>query len=183
MFGSRKWQLEMQAKLETMEQELAQLRRSDLELRTNLQRVQQMLRNTASKLVNRLPLSIESLEKNLDYDLIFWDEIQAWRKSVSGGLLLDLRAKPDYAKGSILGAYNLPFEQLTQRYESIPRDQPILLICDNGIKSVAAFELLQSKSFSFLYVLKGGMNLFGGELHIAPAPSEAQSSDADQIAI
>jgi rhodanese-related sulfurtransferase len=55
--------------------------------------------------------------------------------------------------------------------------QAFLIVCDNGVKSVAASELLNSRGFHFLYVLKGGMAHFEGQT----VAGEANSPELRQV--
>jgi rhodanese-related sulfurtransferase len=164
MFLNSAWKSEMAARLQELELQISDLKKSDSELKSQNHRLLQMLKNIGRKMVSRLPISIESLEKGLAYDLIFPEEVATWKTSVTGGVVLDLRPAYEYVKGAIPGTYNIPLEQLSSRFETLARDLPILLVCENGIKSVAAFELLNSKAYQFLYVLKGGMSLYEGPL-------------------
>lgn len=150
--------------IQGLEQEIADLRRADQDLRSQNNRLFLIVKNLGRKLVNRLPISLESLEKGLDYDLIFSEEVDAWRSAISNGMVLDLRSREDFSRGAILGAVNISLDQISEGAQTISVDRPILLVCENGIKSVAACEILNAKGFQFLYVLKGGMSLYRGEL-------------------
>jgi rhodanese-related sulfurtransferase len=176
MFGGKSWKSQLALHLQEIDQQIANLQRADQELKNQNLRLLEILKNVGRKLVSRLPISLESLEKGLDYDLIFPEEVETWRVSVGSGILLDTRSANDFAKAFIRGAINLPLEQLNARMDSLSKDHPILLICENGIKSVAACEQLRAKGYHYLYVLKGGMSLYRGEtlshLTSAPIPDE-----------
>lgn len=160
MFASNDWKTQVTKSLQHLELQVQDLKRNESELKAQNSRLSMMLKNFARKMVSRFPISLESLEKGLVYDLIFSDELDAWKQASRGGVILDVRAGHEYTKNHISGSLNIPFDQLHLRLESLQRDQAILLVCDNGIKSVTASELLSSKGFYFLYVLKGGMSLF-----------------------
>lgn len=152
----------MAKSLQQLELQVQDLKRNENELKAQNARLTMILKNFARKMVSRLPISMESLEKGLMYDLIFNDEIEAWKQSTRGGIVVDIRSGHEYAKNAIPGTLNIPFDQIHLRIESLSKDQAILLVCDNGVKSVTASELLASKGFNFLYVLKGGMSLYQG---------------------
>ncbi|MDB5037728.1 MAG: phage shock protein [Bacteriovoracaceae bacterium] len=164
MFGQGQWKNEIIESVRQLELQVNDLKKNDLELKAQNVRLLQIIKNIGRKLVSRLPISLESLDKGLNYDLIFPEEVETWRVSVEGGVLLDTRASHEFTKASIPGAYNIPFDQLAARSESLLKDRPILLVCENGIKSVAACELLSGKGYFFLYVLKGGMSLYRGQI-------------------
>jgi rhodanese-related sulfurtransferase len=184
MFNSSRYKTEVAERLAQLEIQMSELKKSEMDLRLQTSKLSLIVRNLARKLVSRLPISIESLEKGLHYDLIFCDEIETWRRASQGGVLLDLRPHHEYVKSSLAESLNIPFDQLSGRLESLTKDQAVLLVCDNGIKSVAASEVLAAKGFMFLYVLKGGMSMVPQELKSEPRPdkTESRSSAADILA-
>lgn len=163
MFGQSNWKNEIQANIQELQNQVMDLQKSILDTKSQNVKLQNHLRSVARKLVLRLPLSLESLEKGLQYDLIFSNELESWIQMARDGLILDVRSADEYERAAIPGATNLPFDQLNKVIERLNRHQPILLVCDNGVKSVAACELLQQKGFFFLYVLKGGMSHYEGQ--------------------
>jgi rhodanese-related sulfurtransferase len=179
MFASTDWKNQITKTIQQLELQVQDLKRNESELKSQNARLAMTLKSFARKMVSRMPISIESLEKGLMYDLIFSDEIEAWRQATRDGILLDIRVAHEYAKNSIPGSLNIPFDQINLRIENLAKDQAVLLVCDNGVKSVTASEQLAAKGFNFLYVLKGGMSLFQGvtESSIstceAPSPSHA----------
>lgn len=167
------------AALKQMESQVAEMKKSEVELKSQVGRLTSVLKNLGRKMVMRLPVSLESLEKGLSYDLIFPAEVDAWRKAAHGGLVIDIRPAQEYARGSIPHSINIPLDQLSMKFEEIDKMQPILLVCENGIKSVSACELLTSKGYPFTYVLKGGMSLVRSE----DAVSRNHSDDAVAAAV
>ena len=150
MFSSG-WKEQVLDNIRDLENQVGEIRKTDNELKAQVARLQSQLRNLGKKLALRMPVSIESLEKGLPYDLLFADEIDLWLQA-SKGLIIDLRSALDFQSGTIPGAINYSFDSLAQKAETLSRETPILLVCDNGIKSVAASELLMTKGFSYLYV-------------------------------
>ncbi|TVQ78491.1 MAG: rhodanese-like domain-containing protein [Bradymonadales bacterium] len=163
MFGNSQFRQEVLAKFREVEQQIADLQRTQSELKSQNTRLTHQLKTVTRKLVMRLPLSLESLEKALNYDLIFPEELESWKKMTQGGLLVDIRSAEEFSKSSIPDAISMPIDQLGKQVERLSKFQPILLICENGVKSVSASELLHSKGFHFLYVLKGGISHFSGK--------------------
>jgi len=159
MFGIAEFKKQVQQSLRQMELQITELKKSEADIRSQNARLTQVVKNLGRKLVMRLPISVESLEKGLNYDLIFPDEIETWRRAISNSIILDIRPAHEYARGSISGSVNIPLDQISMKLDTIKREQAILLVCDNGIKSVSATELLHSKGYFFTYVLKGGMSL------------------------
>jgi len=170
MFGQSNWKQETHLKIDQLEQQVADLQRSLLEVRAQYTKLAQNHKTVTKKLVWRLPLSVESLEKNLHYDLIFSEELEGWQRMANEGLIIDLRSPEEFQKAHIEGAVNLPAEFMGSKIDKLSRVQPLLFVCENGVKSVSTSELLYSKGFSFLYVLKGGMHHYPGSTVAALAP-------------
>ncbi len=179
MFASKQWKKRVEEKILQLEAVVQDLKKTEVELKLQNQRLVHIVKNLGRKLVMRFPISVESLEKGLSYDLIFSDEINAWQKVATHGTILDLRSRVEYLKGSVPGARNLPVDELSLRLESLSKDQPILLICENGIRSVSVSELLYSKGYPYLYVLKGGMNLYHGPL-IGPGDERIERLEPEE---
>lgn len=161
MFNSG-WKEQILISIKQLELQITDLKKSESDLRSQNSRLFQMMKNMGRKLALRLPVSLESLEKGLTYDLIFPDELDVWRKAAPQGTIIDLRSAHDFQKAAIPGSVNIPFDQIAQRIDTISKDAPVLIVCENGIKSVTCSELLAAKSFSYLYVLKGGIALYRG---------------------
>lgn len=175
MFGQSQWKREVTQSINELRQKVSELERSNSELRALNQRLNQSLKNVARKIVMRLPMSMESLEKGLMYDLIFPEELESWVKMTQNGLIVDLRSAEDFQKESIPGAVNVPFEMLSQKIDRFSKYQPLLFVCDNGIKSVSACEIFSNKAFPFLYVLKGGMAHYVGRTMATTNPPSLEA--------
>lgn len=163
MFGQSNWKQELAQRFGELEQKIADLEKASQEAKAQNSRLQQTIKSVTRKLVLRLPLSLESLEKGLRYDLIFPEEVQAWQQMASEGIVLDVRSQEEFLAESIPESANIPLEHLSSRLDRISRHTPILLVCDTGVKSVTASEVLIQKGFNFVYVLKGGLAHYHGE--------------------
>lgn len=164
MFRQSNWKQQVSETLQHFEQSISDLKKAEIELRAQNRTLTSTIRNIGKKLVLGLPVSLESLDKGLNYDLIFAEEVDAWKASATGGRVIDLRPKREFLKGYIPEAYNIPQDQLTQVLERLNPQDPLLMVCENGIRSASASDLLASRGFHFVYVLKGGMSLYRGDL-------------------
>lgn len=76
-------------------------------------------------------------------------------------IAVDVREVYEYCDsiGHIPGALNYPWnsEVLQIRYEELPADSPILVVCRSGGRSNRAANFLDSKGFSQIYDMLGGM--------------------------
>ena len=55
--------------------------------------------------------------------------------------VVDVREAWEYGEGHVPGAVNIPLSTLPQRLAELPKDRPILLVCNSGNRSGAAAEL------------------------------------------
>lgn len=82
-------------------------------------------------------------------------------------VVVDVREPSEYCdeRGHIPGALNYPYTSgvLETRYQELPKDRPILVVCRSGRRSKLAAELLRSKGFSKVYDMTGGMNAWQGD--------------------
>ncbi len=102
-------------------------------------------------------------------------------------IVVDVREEYEYcdARGHIPGALNYPWNSgvLGARYEELPMDSPIMVVCRSGGRSNMAANFLDSKGFSMVYDMMGGMNAWIWER--APckyAGGSGTSKDPYQIA-
>lgn len=177
MFGQSNWKNEISASLQELQNQILDLQKSVQDLKGQNHKLNQQMKSVARKLVLRLPLSLESLEKGLQYDLIFSNEIESWLQIAREGMILDIRSAEEYERAAIPGSVNIPYDQLPKVLDRLNRMQAFLIVCENGVKSVAASELLNSRGFHFLYVLKGGMAHFEGQT----VAGEANSAELRQV--
>ena len=68
--------------------------------------------------------------------------------------VLDVRSRSEFAQGSILGALNIPLDELRERTSEIPRE-PLIVTCAVGQRGHTATLLLQDHGFDVV-------NLDGG---------------------
>jgi rhodanese-related sulfurtransferase len=99
---------------------------------------------------------------------------QAIRASADGVLLLDVREQDEWDRGHAPGALLMPMSELQQRFEELPLDAPILVICHIGGRSQLAANGLQRLGYDAVSVA-GGMvawSRVGGEVvNDGPGPA------------
>ncbi|NOR36998.1 MAG: rhodanese-like domain-containing protein [Woeseiaceae bacterium] len=71
--------------------------------------------------------------------------------------VIDLRSADAFARGHIVNAKNIPFDEFDSRKDSLDKSTPIVAVCDAGINSNKAVALLRQSGFESAYGLKGGM--------------------------
>ncbi|HEY0303904.1 MAG TPA: rhodanese-like domain-containing protein [Longimicrobiales bacterium] len=63
---------------------------------------------------------------------------------------VDVRSAEEFAAGHVIGALNIPHDQMDVRYTELEkyRNQPIILYCRSGRRSDSALVVLKSKGFT-----------------------------------
>jgi rhodanese-related sulfurtransferase len=76
-----------------------------------------------------------------------------------GGVqLVDVRPPFDYFGGRVPGSLNLPASSVTGRAGQIPLERTLVLICDDGLKSLEAGRDAIKAGFTEVLFLEGGFN-------------------------
>ncbi len=69
-------------------------------------------------------------------------------------VLVDVRPSEEAVKGRIKGAYSIPYEQLDDRLDDIPRNAPVILYGDQEV--LDAMEDMRDDGFKFVSLVRGG---------------------------
>jgi hydroxyacylglutathione hydrolase len=88
--------------------------------------------------------------------------VAALRTGEGGPLLLDVREPEEYVHGHIAGAVNIPQADLASRLGELPRDRPLLIICQLGMRSVRAAQFLKQAGFTQVATVRGGTSAWCG---------------------
>ena len=75
--------------------------------------------------------------------------------------VVDVRAKEEFKKGHIVDALNVPMADIKNNQLSVLekyKSTPIVLVCNTGMTSSQAAQLLAKQGFENLLNLKGGMS-------------------------
>ncbi len=75
----------------------------------------------------------------------------------AGGQVLDLRSNDAFHAGHILGAKNIPLDELGAKAGSLKKNEPVILCCDTGATSQRASAVLKKHGFEKLFNLRGGI--------------------------
>ena len=71
-------------------------------------------------------------------------------------VLLDVREPEEFAREHVSGAVNVPQADLATRLDEIPRDRPILTICQSGSRSLRSAQFLQQQGYQSVATVVGG---------------------------
>lgn len=69
-------------------------------------------------------------------------------RRASGTMLLDVRNTSERIEGYVPGSRHVPFPELAARVGELPRDKPILVMCQSGARSVVAASMLNRLGYS-----------------------------------
>jgi len=70
--------------------------------------------------------------------------------------LLDVREPWEFALGHLPGAQLVPLGELERRVAEVPRDRPILAVCQVGARSLAAAAFLIGAGYGNVTNIEGG---------------------------
>ena len=78
----------------------------------------------------------------------------------SDAVVIDLRSAEAFARGHIVNAKNVPFEDLSANKDKITKyaKKPIIAVCDAGMTSAKVVDSLRKSGLENVYGLKGGIN-------------------------
>lgn len=89
-------------------------------------------------------------------------QLREFKNEYQGNPLIDVRESHEYKRGHIPGAVNIPLSQLKQRLAEIPKDKPVYLYCQSGMRSKQAGKMLRNNGCSQLAHLTGGIMAWDG---------------------
>lgn len=85
-------------------------------------------------------------------------EVEEALKSGDEIFLLDIRPPRQFSAGHLPDAVSLPADDFADRYErEVNPDDPIILICEKGLNSIAAAKFLLAQGFTDVTTMEGGM--------------------------
>lgn len=73
------------------------------------------------------------------------------------GVWVDVRPTEQFRAGHIAQARNLPAAEIEQKASSLPKNKPLLLVCETGRDSNRIAARLRTQGFAEVAVLEGGM--------------------------
>ncbi len=72
-------------------------------------------------------------------------------------LIIDVRKKSEFDAEHVLGAINIPLNELNQHLARIPRDKPFIIHCGGGYRSMVAASILRSRGWEDFVDVSGGL--------------------------
>lgn len=79
--------------------------------------------------------------------------------------VLDVREPDEYADARIPHAVNVPMSELGARFEEVPSDRTVYVVCGSGGRSARVIEALEPRGWSDLVNVDGGTKGWVAEGH------------------
>lgn len=73
------------------------------------------------------------------------------------GLFLDIRSPEHFKAGHIPQSRSVPAADISNKLGSLPKDKPIIVVCERGRSSVGVVTTLKSNGYEDVYSLQGGL--------------------------
>lgn len=96
-------------------------------------------------------------------------EMQKITKQTPDVYLLDVRTLGEYQKKRIKGSRLIPIDQVQNRIAEIPKNRPIIVYCETGVRSALVGRYLDQLGFQSVYNLSQG--IMGWQLRGYPIES------------
>lgn len=77
-------------------------------------------------------------------------------------IYIDVRTPGEFKSNKIKGFKNMPLNNLSTSMNQLPKDRQIVIICQSGARSSAAYRQLSSAGFTDLVNVRGGMSQWRG---------------------
>lgn len=74
----------------------------------------------------------------------------------SQGIFIDVRGVEQFKTGTIAQARNVPLPELESKFDTLPKNKPLIVFCDQGRESVRAAATLRKKGLEAVS-LEGGL--------------------------
>lgn len=82
----------------------------------------------------------------------------------AGGLLLDVREPLEIATCQVAGSRHIPMRQIPENLDTLPRDQPIYVLCHHGGRSMRVTQFLRANGFDQAINVAGGIDAWAEQI-------------------
>lgn len=87
-----------------------------------------------------------------------WHDVS--RIDPASSILLDVRTKKEFERGTLKDAINIPLDSLRDRIDELDRNKPVYVFCQVGQRGYIASRILMQNGFSQVCNLSGGYRLY-----------------------
>lgn len=109
----------------------------------------------------------ESCEENLHYEGVIDIDPKELAKKLGQVVLIDVR-QPEEFTGELAHIPNaklIVLDTLSNNFNLVPKDKPVVFVCRSGSRSAKAAALAKENGYTNVFNLKGGMLLWN-DLHL-----------------
>jgi NADPH-dependent 2,4-dienoyl-CoA reductase/sulfur reductase-like enzyme/rhodanese-related sulfurtransferase len=89
--------------------------------------------------------------------IFYWNEVAKLNQQ---DILIDVRSTDEFANGKIAHAINIPVDEIRNRLNEIPKNQPIYIYCEAGLRGYLAQRILLQNGYTQIQNLSGGYQLW-----------------------
>jgi rhodanese-related sulfurtransferase len=82
----------------------------------------------------------------------------------AGALLLDVREPFEIQICAVAGSRHIPMRQIPENLTALPRDQPILVLCHHGSRSLRVTQFLRANGFEQVTNIAGGIDAWAEQV-------------------
>lgn len=72
-------------------------------------------------------------------------------------VIVDVRSPEQYTPSGLEGALHIPLQDIQHGNHNLPKDRPLLLVCERGVMSELAGLYLEAAGYEQVYNLEGGL--------------------------
>ncbi len=91
-------------------------------------------------------------------DRVTVEEVVARHKKGDLPMIIDVRKKSEFDSEHLIGAVNIPLNEINQHLAEIPKDKPFLLHCAGGYRSMIASSILKQRGWDNFADITGGFD-------------------------
>ena len=82
----------------------------------------------------------------------------------AGALLLDVREPFEVATCAVAGSRHIPMRQIPENLPHLPKNQPILVLCHLGSRSLRVTQFLRANGFAQVSNVAGGIDAWAEQI-------------------
>jgi rhodanese-related sulfurtransferase len=75
-----------------------------------------------------------------------------------GAVVIDVREPDEFAYEHIAGSKNIPLGRIAVSLADIPKEKDVYLLCQGGVRSMQALQVLKTEGYARLHNMEGGLN-------------------------
>ncbi len=80
-------------------------------------------------------------------------------------VLLDVREDAELAICKLEGALHIPLGEIPERYNTLPKDRPVIVFCHHGMRSLNVQKFLVSRGFDNIVNMQGGIHAWSTDVN------------------